>query len=326
MLHGHHVDRNRQRRRTRTTVVVLGVATLVLGVSAPAPVAQAAPAVTPAATATFATWTGTMGDNAYGTLGSVGVEVGFTGPDGSLPAWGPAIVSQDLSNPGSYNPAGGPTQDTIDYSGRPGSVTINFDAPVTNLAIYTYAFRGPFGPEAYALNATGSGDWVRVSGNGELAGSVLLSDTMSFINGVFVFAGTLTELEIETLGDFDCCGSQAFTLATLDTVTYPAPTITGVAPASGPVGGGTTLTVTGSGFFEGIAVAVGDGECSDIAFDSETQLTCVTPPGEPGPVDMGVATPGGIDILLDAFTYVVSPDPAPGPAPGPEPVTPRFTG
>jgi hypothetical protein len=322
MRHVEDADRLRPRRH-RAVLVATGVVTLLVGaVALPAPASPSAVTVTPTVTPTFATWTGATSDTASGTVGTSGFEVAFAGPDLPLPGWGPGIGSGDLSDPASYDPPGSASEQILDYAQRPGAVTITFDGPVTNLALYTVGFRGSFGPTSYRLDATGTGGWVRISGGGELAGPILLSGSTGFVNGVFAFAGTLTALEISTIGEFPCCGSQGFTLATLDSVAYPLPTVTGVSPTSGPIDGGTSVAVTGSGFFDGIEVTVGGGACTEVTVTGETQLTCVTPPRAVGTVDVEVTTPGGSSTLISAFTYVEGP----GPDADPTPVVPTFTG
>jgi hypothetical protein len=85
----------------------------------------------------------------------------------------------------------------------------------------------------------------------------------------------------------------------------PVPTITTVSPASGPVAGGTSITITGTGFTDVQAVNVGNGQAT-YSVVSSTEITATVPPGAgPGPVDVSVLGPEGASVHTsgDGFTY-----------------------
>lgn len=77
----------------------------------------------------------------------------------------------------------------------------------------------------------------------------------------------------------------------------PPPTVTGVSPNFGPTTGGTTVTVTGTGFVDvgtgSPAVKFGGSGASNVHVQSYTQLTAVSPPGSAGIVDVTVTADGG---------------------------------
>ncbi|MBO0803193.1 MAG: IPT/TIG domain-containing protein [Nocardiopsaceae bacterium] len=81
-------------------------------------------------------------------------------------------------------------------------------------------------------------------------------------------------------------------------------------PAAGPIAGGTTVTITGSGFTQGSTVSFGDfgnPDASGVTVNSAgTQLTAVTPPGPVGPAAITVKTPGGSSApsAHSKYTYV----------------------
>lgn len=59
--------------------------------------------------------------------------------------------------------------------------------------------------------------------------------------------------------------------------TYAAsPTVSGISPSLGSTAGGTTLTITGTGFVSGATVTVGGVACTSATVSSSTSLTCVT--------------------------------------------------
>lgn len=97
-----------------------------------------------------------------------------------------------------------------------------------------------------------------------------------------------------------------------------APVVSTVSPASGPVGGGTTITISGSNLLSTSAVSIGGVPAASFAVVSMTSVTAVTPPGAVGPAAVAVTTAGGTATQPNAFTYAVpwytvleaAPDPA----------------
>ncbi|MEO3772206.1 IPT/TIG domain-containing protein [Micromonospora sp. B9E7] len=89
--------------------------------------------------------------------------------------------------------------------------------------------------------------------------------------------------------------------------TYIPPTITSIVPNSGPNTGGTTVTITGTGFTGATGVTFGDTPGTDVVVDpSGTSLTVVTPPGPVGPVDVAVLLPGANADAPGGFTYLAA--------------------
>jgi hypothetical protein len=84
-----------------------------------------------------------------------------------------------------------------------------------------------------------------------------------------------------------------------------APVVTAISPKSGGVGGGTTVTVTGSGFTGATSVQFGANNASAVTVVSDTQIPATSPPGNVGTVDVTVATPAGgsAPSLANRFTY-----------------------
>ncbi|MEU4555339.1 IPT/TIG domain-containing protein [Micromonospora violae] len=95
---------------------------------------------------------------------------------------------------------------------------------------------------------------------------------------------------------------------TAPTFTYIAPTITSIVPDTGPNTGGTTVTITGTGFTGATGVTFGDTPGTNLVVDpSGTSLTVVTPPGPVGPADVTVLVPGANATAPNGFTYVAAP-------------------
>lgn len=90
----------------------------------------------------------------------------------------------------------------------------------------------------------------------------------------------------------------------IGTFAAPAPTITGLTPDEGSYLGGTPVTITGTNF-SGTPSVTFDGEAAtSVQVVNSTTITCVTPPGIGGVVDVVVTTAGGSATLPDAFTYL----------------------
>ncbi len=71
------------------------------------------------------------------------------------------------------------------------------------------------------------------------------------------------------------------------------PVITAVAPGSGPLSGGNTVTITGTGFTGATSVTFGGTAGSSLSVASDTSLTVVAPAHAAGVVDIVVTTPIG---------------------------------
>ncbi|MEU6582437.1 IPT/TIG domain-containing protein [Nocardia sp. NPDC046763] len=85
----------------------------------------------------------------------------------------------------------------------------------------------------------------------------------------------------------------------------PVPTLSSISPATGPITGGTTVILTGTGFTGATAVFFGILPAASFTVNSDTQITAVTPPGL-GTVPVTVTTAAGTSSGL-AFTYVLAP-------------------
>jgi hypothetical protein len=80
-------------------------------------------------------------------------------------------------------------------------------------------------------------------------------------------------------------------------------TITGVSPNTGPAGGGTEVTITGTGFTGATGVMFGGVAGADFTVVDDSTITVTTPAGTAGAVDVVVVHPGGDETLTGGFTY-----------------------
>jgi hypothetical protein len=180
---------------------------------------------------------------------------------------------------------------------------------------------------------TGGGTSVTITGTGFLAGaSVTIGGTGA--SNVVVTSGT----QITATTPSHAAGvvsvvvtnsdGQAGTLANGYTYTAPpppppppAPTVTGISPASGPTIGGTSVTITGTGFLAGAGVTLGGIAATNVVVTSATQITATTPSHAAGVVNVVVTNSDGQSgTLSNGFTYT---QPPPAPAPTVSSVTPN---
>ena len=94
---------------------------------------------------------------------------------------------------------------------------------------------------------------------------------------------------------------------TADEYTYePLPTVTAISPNSGPNAGGTTVTVTGTGFTGATQVLFGNTPGTSLTVTSSTHLTVNSPSHSTGPFNVHVVTPSGGESAAagaDLYTF-----------------------
>ncbi|MEC7276813.1 MAG: IPT/TIG domain-containing protein [Bdellovibrionota bacterium] len=89
-----------------------------------------------------------------------------------------------------------------------------------------------------------------------------------------------------------------------------APTVSSVSPDFGPNTGGTSITVTGTNFFNGAQVYIGSNLCNNIVFVSSTTITCDTPSGLYGDRAVEVENVDGQSGILSSPGFLYVPPPA----------------
>jgi hypothetical protein len=163
---------------------------------------------------------------------------------------------------------------------------------------------------------TAGGTAVTITGTGFLAGaSVTIGGTaatgVSVANSTSITATT----PAHTAGAGNVVVSntdgQSGTLSNGYTYTSPnpAPTVTGISPASGPIAGGTAVTITGTGFLSGATVKLGGTSATNVTVVSATSITATAPAHAAGAVSVVITnTDGQSGTLNNGYTYT---NPAP---------------
>lgn len=84
-----------------------------------------------------------------------------------------------------------------------------------------------------------------------------------------------------------------------------APAVTKILPTSGPIDGGTVVTITGTGLTGATAVTFGTTAATFVKVVNPTTITVVAPAHAEGVVNVTVTTKGGISATSNAgkFTY-----------------------
>ena len=130
------------------------------------------------------------------------------------------------------------------------------------------------------------------------ATAVLVGGTPTSLTCKVPAAGTdlTVDVVVTTKG-----GSSAISAASKYTY-VPKPVVTAVAPVSGPVAGGQTVTVTGTNLAGTTEIHFGTAQTVPTAVTA-TSLTCITLAGNAGAADVTVVTDGGTSEVSDGGTY-----------------------
>jgi hypothetical protein len=160
------------------------------------------------------------------------------------------------------------------------------------------------GPTAGGTTVTISGDGFSGTTGVEFGATPAASFTVTSGNSITAVssaagAGTVDVTVVNQGG--------ASATSTADQFTFvPAPSVSSLSPSSGPLIGGTAVTITGTHFTGATRVTFGD---TPVGFDvdSDSSITAYSPPGEAAEaVSVRVATVGGTSATTSAshFTYV----------------------
>lgn len=209
----------------------------------------------------------------------------------SIASGGSSTLTLTISNP---NAATQLTGVAVQASALPANLTGS--SPTTNCSAGTATLNGGTG----ALSLSGAMLNASASCTVSITVSSATPGTYSYTSGI-----------VSASGPSAVSGSTATTPVPL-TVTAPAPTVASISPTSGPVAGGTTVTVTGTGFAGttgASGVRFGGTNAASYTVNSDTQITAVAPAHAAGTVDVTVTAPGGTSATSasDQFTYVAAP-------------------
>jgi len=117
-----------------------------------------------------------------------------------------------------------------------------------------------------------------------------------------------------TFSAFDANGNEIYNSSNNAYLTYgagfvPAPRVTGISATEGPTSGGTSVTITGTGFTGSTTVNFGSTAITGFTINSDNSITASSPAESAGTVDVTVASAGGTSATGSnlQFTYVAPP-------------------
>ena len=218
-----------------------------------------------------------------------------------------------------------------------GAVNVVITTPngtATGTGSYTYGTVPTFSSITPSIGQTIGGTGVTITGT-NLAGATsvtfggmaatgvtAVSDTSVTATTPFHAAG-LVNVAVTTPNG-TVTGTNAYNYTT-----SAAPTFTSIAPASGPIAGGTAITITGTNFVAGglLGVMIGGVPATSVVRSSATTITAVTPAGTAGAKDVVVTNNDGQTVTkTGAYTYFAVPTftgiaPAAGPIAGGNSIT-----
>ena len=148
-----------------------------------------------------------------------------------------------------------------------------------------------------------------------IKGTNLTGATIVKVNGVAATSVVVVSAtSIKAVTPAGTAGAKSVTVTTAGgtatkasafTYVVPAPTITSVDPASGPIAGGTLILIYGTNFTGATSVKVNGVAAKIEEVDTETLIIATTPAGTAGAKSVAVTTAGGTATKAKAFTYVV---------------------
>lgn len=297
-MHQPHVSRRIPGVLALLTALTLALLTVSTAFAATPTVSSVNPASGPTAGGTTVTITGT------GLTGTTGVKFGL------MPATSFTFVNDTTVTAVAPSHAAGTVDVTV--TNADGTSTVVAGDQFTFLSAPTVSNVSPVsGP-------TTGGTVVTVTGTGFVTGPGNTSVSFGGTPSTSVAVASATQLTAlapaRAAGAIDirvttAGGTSAATPLT-DTFTYvaAAPNITSLSPAAGPPAGGTTVTITGSGFTGATGATFGGVAAAGFIVDSDTQVRAISPAHLAGIVDVVVNGPGGASATSTAtkFNYTAA--------------------
>jgi DNA-binding beta-propeller fold protein YncE len=200
-----------------------------------------------------------------------------------------------------------------------GTVNVTVTTPFGTSAIVPadqYTYEGPPTVTKVNLNTGPLGGGIPVT----ITGTNLIGATNVYFGGIPAPSYTVTSAtSITATTPGDGAGIVDVTVTTpvgtsptsaADQFIYEAPpTLTKLSPNTGPLGGGTSVTITGTNLLGATNVYFGGTPATSYTVTSVTSITAKSPAEQSGPVDaVTVITPSGTSAIVpaDQFTYTGS--------------------
>ncbi len=218
--------------------------------------------------------------------------------------------------------ANGHASVTLTANGTQGTYSVTAGAAGTTPATVSFTLTNAVTPPPFTVTTiapssgtTAGGEAVTITGTGFAAGATVSIGGVACTNVQVVTSTTLTcTTGAHAAGTVDVAVTVGGTTKTLvGGYTYtagntpPTLTLSAITPASGPVLGGATVTLTGTGFGAGATVSIGGVACMNVQMVSGTTLSCTTGAHVEGIVDVMVTVGGTTKTLVGGYAYGVIP-------------------
>ncbi len=175
---------------------------------------------------------------------------------------------------------------------------------------------------------------TRCGGSGRGGGYHVTTYTAS-VTAMWDFTGVLVTSSVPATGTndpnftaFDANGNELYNSSTQAYLQWsstfiPVPRVLSISTAYGPATGGTSVTITGTGFTNATGVSFGATPAATFTITNDNSITATAPAESAGTVDVTVTSAGGPSTTsaADQFTFVDAPtitnlDPNSGPLVG----------
>lgn len=252
--------------------------------------------------------------NEHGGSGGAGYGGGSGGSSRSGGAWGgggggssyasvPATFTTGGGGAGgvAFTDLGTPTPRGIwdEYGatnpGSNGSVVITYTFNAPTLTSITPAVGARAGGETVTLTGTGFRAGATVTIGGVSAPVTAISPDGTQITATTPAGGSASANVVVTNSD-----AQSATLA--GGFSYSPPTISSINPTSGPTAGGTTVTLSGTGFIAPVTVTVGGASATNVTVLDDTSVSFDTPAGSAGSALVVLTSVG--QTASTTYTYI----------------------
>ena len=195
-------------------------------------------------------------------------------------------------------------------------VVTNATGSATATGGFTYVASAPTATSVSPTSGpTTGGTVITVTGTNFVSGATLNIGGTAATGVTFVSATQLRgTTPAKTAGAYAVQvvnpNGQSATIAngfTYTASTGVTPSLSMIAPTSGPAAGGTTVMLSGSNFVQGATVSFGGVAATNVVWTSASRMTAVTPAGTAGARDVTVTNPGGQSVTVrGVYTYTGS--------------------
>ena len=177
----------------------------------------------------------------------------------------------------------------------PGEYT--YVVPVPTFDSITPAFGSTYGGTVVIIAGTNFNGATAVTIGGTAATSYTVDSPLQITATTPAHAAGIVNVAITTAGG-TATGTGEYTYV------VPVPTFTNIASASGPIAGGTSVIITGTGFTGATSVTFDGTAATSFTVNNSAQIIATTPAHAAGAVDLVITTPGGAATAIAAYTYV----------------------